>query len=46
MYHPKVGTKKIHQSKVELQEIISERERERERTYFFGREYKINNKII
>ena len=31
MYHPKVGTKKIHQSKVELQEIINERERERER---------------
>ena len=31
MYHPKVGTKKIHQSKVELQELISERERERER---------------
>ena len=33
VYHPKVGTKKqktkkIHQSKVELQEIIRERERE------------------
>ena len=35
MYHPKVGTKKIHQSKVELQEIISEREREREREPIF-----------
>ena len=35
MYHPKVGTKKIHQSKVELQEIINEREREREREPIF-----------
>ena len=32
MYHPKVETqRKIHQSKIELQERINKRERERER---------------
>ena len=52
MYHPKVETKKkiiiiiiIHQSKIELQERINNREREREIT-FSGRECETNNKII
>ena len=54
MYHPKVETLKkkknkkqkteIHQSKIELQERINNREREN--NHFFGREYETNNKII
>ena len=48
MYYPKVETKKkkkIHQSKIGLQERINVRERERDIT-FFGRECETNNKII
>ena len=34
MYYPKVETKKIHQSKIELQERINNRKREREQSLF------------